>query len=103
MTDPNAGNYPAWTPGTTYLGEDQVSHESLVWEAKYWTQTEPGFSAADWKLLSDVEVPWNASTAYNGNDEVNHDGRRYRAQWWTQGDEPGAASVWVDIGPASCN
>jgi chitinase len=103
ITDPNAGSYPAWASGSTYLGGDRASHSDLVWEAKYWTQTEPGFAAADWKLISAVEVPWNASTAYSGNHEVNHNDRRYRAQWWTQGDEPGVASVWQDIGPASCN
>lgn len=103
MTDPNAGSYPAWASGSTYLGGDRVSHQDLVWEAKYWTQTQPGFTAADWKLISEVEVPWNASTAYSGGSEVNHNGRRWSASWWTQGDEPGAAGVWVDIGEASCN
>lgn len=53
----------------------------------------PRPGAADWKLISDVEVPWSESKAYNGSDEVNHNGRRYRAQWWTQGEEPGVASV----------
>lgn len=103
LTDPNAASVPAWQFGSTYLGGDQVSYDNLVWEAKYWTQQEPGFTSADWKLISEVEVPWNASTAYNGGAEVNHNNLRYRAQWWTQGDEPGVNSVWVEIGPASCN
>ncbi|WP_193161300.1 glycosyl hydrolase family 18 protein [Microbulbifer hainanensis] len=103
LSDPDAANYPAWTSGATYLGGDRVSYDNLVWEAKYWTQMQPDFTAADWTLVSDVEVPWNAETAYNGNDEVNYNGRRYRAQWWTKGEEPGVASVWVDIGEASCN
>lgn len=104
MVDPDAGNYPAWNSGTVYTGGDQVSHSQLVWQANYWTQgNEPGFSAPEWTLVSDVEVPWSADATYNGGDEVNHEGRRYRAQWWTRGDEPGTASVWVDIGPSSCN
>ncbi|WP_250458491.1 glycosyl hydrolase family 18 protein [Microbulbifer litoralis] len=102
-SDPNAGDYPAWQSGATHLGGDRVSHESLVWEANYWTQMEPGFTAADWTLVSDVEVPWSARTAYNGGDEVNHGGLRYRAQWWTRGEEPGTAGAWVEIGPATCN
>ena len=102
MIDPNAGNYAAWQSGSTYLGGDQVSFDQLVWEAKYWTQQQPGFSSADWKLISDVEVPWNASTAYNGGDEVNHNGLRYRAKWWTQS-EPGVSSDWEEIGEATCN
>ncbi|WP_261324632.1 glycosyl hydrolase family 18 protein [Microbulbifer agarilyticus] len=102
-TDPNAGNVPAWQSGSTYLGGDQVSHEQLVWQAKYWTQQEPGFTSADWQLVSDIEVPWNASTAYNGGDEVNHEGKRYRAKWWTQGQDPSTSSDWEEIGDASCN
>ncbi|WP_428818821.1 glycosyl hydrolase family 18 protein [Microbulbifer sp. MCCC 1A16149] len=102
MIDPNAGNFDAWQSGSTYLGGDQVSFEQLVWEAKYWTQQQPGVSSADWKLISDVEVPWNASTAYNGGDEVNHNGLRYRAKWWTQS-EPGVSSDWEEIGEATCN
>ncbi|MFD1215209.1 glycosyl hydrolase family 18 protein [Microbulbifer celer] len=101
-TDPNAADYPAWQSGT-YLGGDQVSHEDLVWEAKYWTQQEPALDAADWKLISDIEVPWNAATAYNGGDEVNFEGLRYRAKWWTQGQEPDTSSDWEEIGPATCN
>ncbi|MBB5212721.1 glycosyl hydrolase family 18 protein [Microbulbifer hydrolyticus] len=102
LTDPNAGNFPAWQSGSTYLGGDQVSFDQLVWEAKYWTQQQPGFSADAWKLISDVEVPWNSSTAYNGGDEVNHNGLRYRAKWWTQS-EPGVSSDWEEIGEATCN
>ena len=103
LSDPNAANYPAWVSGATYLGGDQVSYQDLVWQAKYWTQAEPGFTAADWALVSDIEVPWNASTAYSGGDEANYNGLRYRAQWWTQGEEPGVASVWEEVGPASCD
>ncbi|MCK7597280.1 glycosyl hydrolase family 18 protein [Microbulbifer sp. CAU 1566] len=101
LIDPSAGTYPAWQSGV-YLSGDQVSYDQLVWEAKYWTQQEPGFSSADWKLISDVEVPWNASTAYSGGDEVNHNGKRYRAKWWTQS-EPGVSSDWEEIGDATCN
>ncbi|KUJ84161.1 chitinase [Microbulbifer flavimaris] len=103
LSDPNASSYPAWTSGATYTGGDLVSHLDLVWEANYWTQSEPGFDSADWSLFSDVEVPWSASKAYNGGDEVNHEGLRYRAKWWTQGEEPGVADVWEEIGPATCN
>lgn len=103
LVDPNASDYPAWSASSVYTGGDTVSHNQLVWEANYWTQgNEPGFSAPDWTLLSDVEAPWQSDAAYSGGDEVNHEGRRYRAQWWTRGDEPGTADVWEDIGPSDC-
>lgn len=104
LVDPNAGSYPAWIAGSVYLGGDTVSHSQLVWRANYWTQgNEPGFTAPQWTLLSDVELPWHPDATYNSGDEANHQGRRYRAQWWTRGDEPGVASVWLDIGPAGCD
>ncbi|MFA0812563.1 glycosyl hydrolase family 18 protein [Microbulbifer epialgicus] len=103
QSDPNADSYPAWRVGGTYLGGDQVNHENLVWQARYWTQMEPSMTAADWALVSNVEIPWNAATIYNGGDEVNHESARYRAKWWTQGDVPGVSAAWEGIGPATCN
>uniref|UniRef100_UPI00056BB30A PKD domain-containing protein n=2 Tax=Photobacterium sanctipauli TaxID=1342794 RepID=UPI00056BB30A len=104
MTDPDADNYPAWQMNTVYNTGDKVSHDQLVWSAKYWTQNvAPSLGAEEWSLISDVEAGWNASVAYNGGDEVNHDGSRWRAKWWTQGDEPSmSSSVWEHIGDATC-
>ncbi|MFD1215971.1 S8 family peptidase [Microbulbifer celer] len=103
IADPEAINYPAWDIGAIYTAGDQVSHSQLVWQANHWTQgNEPSFTAAQWTLVSEAEVPWSADATYSGGDEVNHEGRRYRAQWWSRGDESGTASVWVDIGPSSC-
>lgn len=102
-TDPNAGNYAAWSSGATYTGGATVSHNNLVWQANWWNQySAPSNSNSAWTLLSDVEFPWNAGVAYTGGSEVNHLDRRYVAAYWTQGDEPGVAAVWSDIGPASC-
>lgn len=102
-SDPNAGNYPAWEASTVYTGGDKVSYQGLVWQAKYWTQGDtPSQADGPWALVSDVAQTWQAGVAYNGGDEVDHNGRHYRAQWWTKGEEPGVASVWVDIGQASC-
>lgn len=102
-TDPNAGNYPAWSASATYNGGDVVSHNSLVWKANWWnTNSAPSSSNSVWSLQSNVELPWSADVSYNGGDQVNHDGRRYQAAYWTRGDTPGVASVWSDIGPASC-
>ncbi|WEM44342.1 glycosyl hydrolase family 18 protein (plasmid) [Photobacterium sp. DA100] len=104
LTDPNAGNYPAWSGGAVYNTGDQVSHDQLVWEAKYWTQNnEPSVTADQWKLISDVEFGWNTGVAYNGGDEVNHNGNRWKAKWWTKGEEPGVAAVWDNIGASTCD
>ncbi|MFM5781518.1 glycosyl hydrolase family 18 protein [Aeromonas caviae] len=103
-TDPDAANVPAWNASTVYNTNDKVSHDQLVWQAKYWTQgNEPSRTADQWTLLSSVQLDWEAGVVFNGGDETNHNGRQWEAKWWTQGDEPGKSDAWLDIGPASCN
>ncbi|MGL5587151.1 MAG: PKD domain-containing protein, partial [Aeromonas veronii] len=103
-TDPEAANVPAWQASKVYNGGDKVSHNQLVWQAKYWTQgNEPSRAADQWALVSQVDLGWNAAVAYNGGDLTNHNGRQWKAKWWTQGNEPGKHDVWLDIGAASCN
>ncbi|MGS0673781.1 glycosyl hydrolase family 18 protein [Shewanella sp. 125m-1] len=102
-TDPDAANHPAWQSASVYTGGDVVSHDNLVWQAKYWTQgNTPSRTADQWLLVSNVQLGWNKGVAYNGNDITMHNGRQWQAKWWTKGDEPGVASVWVDKGAAGC-
>ncbi|WP_323064523.1 glycosyl hydrolase family 18 protein [Aeromonas jandaei] len=102
-TDPDAVNWPAWQASKVYNGGDKVSHNQLVWQAKYWTQgNEPSRTADQWTLVSKVQLGWDANVAYNGGDLTNHNGRQWKAQYWTRGDEPGKAAVWQDVGAASC-
>ena len=101
--DPDADQYPAWVQGNTYLGDDVVSHNSLVYKAKYWTQTEPSATAVEWTLMSNEVLPWNADAIYSTNDEVDHNGRHWQAQYYAEkGDEPGVAPMWKDVGEAVC-
>ncbi|ACJ27465.1 Chitinase [Shewanella piezotolerans WP3] len=101
-SDPDAANHPAWQADATYTGGNTVSHNCLVWRAKYWTQgNEPTVTAGEWALQSNVEQGWHSGVAYNGGDTTSHNGRKWQASWWTQGEEPGVASVWQDIGVAN--
>ncbi|WP_226972360.1 chitinase [Vibrio navarrensis] len=104
MTDPNASQYPAYNPTTVYTEtSDPVSHQGLVYQAKWWVQgSEPSPSNEAWALLSDAELPWDVDIAYNGGEQVNYGDSRWEAQWWTQGEQPGYATVWQNIGPATC-
>ena len=103
-TDPDASQQPAWQSATVYTGGDIVSHDNLVWKAKYWTQGNmPSRTTDQWELVSNVQLGWNKGVAYNGNEITMHNGRQWQAKWWTKGEEPGVASVWVDKGTASCN
>lgn len=102
-TDPDAANWPAWQTGKVYNGGDKVSHNQLVWQAKYWTQgNEPSRAADQWLLLSKVLLGWDANVAYNGGELTNHNGRQWKAKYWTRGNEPGKHDVWQDVGAASC-
>lgn len=103
-TDPDAANWPAWKAATTYNGGEKVSHNQLVWQAKYWTQgNEPSRSADQWKLTSQVQLGWDAGVAYNAGDLTTHKGHQWKAQYWTRGNEPGQHDVWQDLGAAICN
>ena len=102
-TDPEAGNVAPWNNSQVYQGAETVSHNQLVWRAKYWTQgNEPSRAADQWSLVSDVQLGWTADVTYNGGDTTKHNGRQWQAKWWTQGNEPGQHDVWVDIGAATC-
>ncbi|MBV7415982.1 glycosyl hydrolase family 18 protein [Aeromonas sp. sif2433] len=102
-TDPDAVNWPAWKAATTYNGGEKVSHNQLVWQAKYWTQgNEPSRTADQWKLISQVQLGWDAGVAYNAGDLTTHNGHKWKAQYWTKGNEPGKHDVWLDQGAASC-
>ncbi|MGY4106991.1 PKD domain-containing protein [Aeromonas encheleia] len=104
VTDPEAANTPAWNASTVYNADTNVSHNQLVWQAKYWTQgNEPSQNADQWKLVSQVQLGWNAGVAYNGGDISTHNGRKWKAKYWTKGNEPGKHDVWLDQGTASCN
>lgn len=102
VSDPDAVNHTPWAAGSSYGSGTTVSHNSLVWQANWWTNLEPSLAEGSWSLLSNVEFPWSAAVAYQGGEQVNHNGRRYQAANWTQGDEPGTAVVWSDIGAATC-
>ncbi|HDN9005420.1 glycosyl hydrolase family 18 protein [Aeromonas veronii] len=102
-TDPDAANWPAWQASKVYNGGDKVSHNQLVWQAKYWTQgNEPSRTADQWLLVSKVQLGWDANVAYNGGEITTHNGRQWKAQYWTKGNEPGKHDVWQDVGAASC-
>ncbi|MGL5609564.1 MAG: PKD domain-containing protein, partial [Aeromonas veronii] len=102
-TDPDAAKWPVWKAASTYNSGDKVSHNQLVWQAKYWTQgNEPSRTADQWLLVSKVQLGWDANVAYNGGELTTHNGRQWKAQYWTKGNEPGKHDVWQDVGAASC-
>ncbi|PJG57936.1 glycosyl hydrolase family 18 protein [Aeromonas cavernicola] len=104
VSDPDAANWPAWQASKVYNSGDKVSHNQLVWQAKYWTSgNQPSRTADQWQLISKVQLGWDTAIAYNAGDITSHNNRQWKAKYWTRGNEPGKHEVWQDIGPASCN
>ncbi|MDN3639333.1 lytic polysaccharide monooxygenase [Simiduia curdlanivorans] len=100
-TDPNTSNFPAWQVGTNYTQGQKVSHQQLVWQAKWWNNSEPRFNNDAWQLVSNIAQQWQAGKSYNSGDKVDHQQRQWQAKWWTQA-EPGSDGSWADIGAATC-
>src|SRR5690606_25113089 len=86
LTDPNAAKYPLWNTSETYLKDELVNYNNLVWRATWWNVgANPASAEAPWLLVSDVEYPWQSVLVYDTGDELNHNGRRWRAKWWVRG------------------
>jgi chitodextrinase len=102
-TDPEAAKYPAWQASKTYTGKEIVSHDQLVWQARYWTKgNAPTRATGHWALVSQVRLGWETAVTYNGGDLVNHGGHSWQARYWSLGNEPGKSDVWVDLGVVDC-
>ncbi|NRD73056.1 glycoside hydrolase [Shewanella sp. VB17] len=99
IIDPDADNYPAWVSTKVYNTDDIVSHQCVVWKAKYWTRAnEPSVTADQWLLMSSASSAWNPDIAYHGGDKTTHNTHTWQAKWWTKGEEPGVTSAWDDLG-----
>lgn len=102
-TDPEATKHPAWQASKTYVGKEIVSHDQLVWQAKYWTKgNTPTRATGYWALLSKVVLGWDAKVTYNGGEFTRYGGHQWKAKYWTLGNEPGKSDVWVDLGAVDC-
>ena len=62
--DPNAGNYTAWDEDKSHYAKDaEVSHEDLVWKAKWWTTEEPTITKTDWPEVMEAAEHHGAQVA----------------------------------------
>jgi chitodextrinase len=119
LTNTSTCSHPAWNPSTVYLNGDTVSHNNIIYKAKYWTQNNipssnygnccaweyimpcGGFTAATcYKPL------WDGLIAYNSGNQVFWNGSVYVAQWWTLNQNPtsnsGAGAVWQVLSTNPC-
>ncbi|MBE9609727.1 carbohydrate-binding protein [Chitinilyticum piscinae] len=100
-----AGVAPAWESSRTYNAGDQVSYNSQIYKAKWWTQNEaPGNAYGAWEQQSNGSTgpqAWDSTRVYNTGDEAVFRASLYRAKWWTQGNQPGEDwGPWTLLGVA---
>lgn len=109
-TDPNADNYPAWNPASTYPGEKThtVNYGGVVWINKHYI--DPGALPPDindsWKLLSRIATRWNNVRSYEADSYVNHNGFQWKASYHANpGNEPGSSggAMWMKTGSEACD
>ncbi|PBL00884.1 class III chitinase [Armillaria gallica] len=124
----SAINYSA---GSVYIASSTVSYNGYIWEAKWWTQSEPASNPnGDWSAISACSgsgssggdptttttsagsTPtsggactgvdeWESTTIYVGGYQAVYNGHLWTAKWWTQGDIPGG-SVGVWVDLGAC-
>ena len=65
----------AWDSNATYVGGDQVVHNGVLYEAKWWTQTEP--PAEEWQQIAEGcsvgEEDTNQDNDENNDDDSNNE------------------------------
>ena len=62
----------AWNSTATYVGGDQVVHNGVLYQAKWWTQTEP--PAQEWQQISEgCSVDENANQDNDNSGDNNND------------------------------
>lgn len=128
--------YPAcsainYSAGSVYIASSTVSYNGYIWEAKWWTQSEPASNPnGDWSAISACSgsgsnggdptttttsagsTPtsgeactgvdeWESTTIYVGGNQAVYNGHLWTAKWWTQGDTPGG-SVGVWVDQGAC-
>ena len=91
-----------WQASGVYVSGQRVTHNGLMYEAKWWTQGETPGKADVWKLLTtNVVAEWQADRAYNAGEQVTYNGVTFTAKWWTKGETPNSADVWQSKTPAA--
>lgn len=104
-TPPTPGT-DTWDASSIYYGGDIVSHDQMMWQARFWTKgTEPSVTAPQyqWKLISDHPVNWVAAVAYPRGSIVQHNSHSWTAKFWSEGEEPSTDSpAWQQGDKASC-
>lgn len=86
------GEYPEWDPNkNNYVKGDRVMYNGHIFEARWWTNSEPGIDGHPW---DEITHEWRSFNVYWRNDTVEYDGHTYRATQWTQNNIPDNSSIW---------
>lgn len=83
----SAADRGVWDANTQYNGGDRVTYNGIVYEAKYWinsNEASPDKNTGWKKVLAEGEIPtWDAGAIYASGDQVIYQGNVYKASWDT--------------------
>ncbi|HEI8868844.1 TPA: lytic polysaccharide monooxygenase [Serratia odorifera] len=93
--DEGTSAHKPWISGNTYVAGNTVTWKGINYQARNWTQAEPG-KGQDWKLYDNAKpVNWQSTMVYESGNAVIYEGKVYVAtQWAPQNTVPGKSSIW---------
>ncbi|MBM7635097.1 5'-nucleotidase C-terminal domain-containing protein [Geomicrobium sediminis] len=96
--------YDTWQQSDVYTKGDRVTHNDVVYEAKWWTVGENPENSSEWdvwQVVADCQPDegdgykeWSQTVTYTAGDRVWYEGELYEAKWWTRGENPSHSGEW---------
>ncbi|BES63866.1 hypothetical protein SANA_03050 [Gottschalkiaceae bacterium SANA] len=96
--DDDLPDHPEWDPNQDhYNGGDRVIHQGRVFEARYWTNDEPGLLGNPWNEITDE---WRNFNQYDAGAIVTHNGAQFKAREYINPGAPAPGNLsgtWDEI------
>lgn len=87
-----------WVSGQSYSSDDLVLYHGQLYQAEYWTTSEPGTDNSWKKIDTGADfMEWDNSQQYDTDEIIIFNGFMYKAKWWTSGDSPVDGDPWKCI------
>lgn len=91
-------DYPQWDPNQDhYDGGDKVLYHGRVFEARWWTNSEPGILGNPWIEITDE---WRNFNQYDQGATVEYNGAQFKARYYINPGAPAPGTLsgsWDEI------
>lgn len=96
--DEDLPDHPEWDPNQDhYNGGDRVIYQDRIFEAHYWTRTEPGILGNPWNEITDE---WRNFNQYDAGAMVTHNDAQFKAREYINPGAPAPGNLsgtWNEI------